>query len=386
MRIGIMLRHYAQHRGGVRVYTRELLKHLFMQPREHEYVLYYSNPSLLGTHGGVPNVTEVNVPGQNVLWWDQVALPRELRQRGVDVLFNPKYSVPLTGSYPSAWVCHGLDWYVMPWASRYVDRLSHRYLVPRYAARSSAIVAVSEVTKNHLIEFLRIPADRIAMIYTGVGDEFWTGLTADQLGAVRERYKLPQRYVLYAGAVYPPKNFRRLVQAYAKVGPELGVSLVIAGGTNRFLSADELKEPERLGLGDWVRWAGWVDSETLPAFYQMAEALLLPSLFESFGLPIVEAMASSCPVVTSNCYGAKEVAGDAAVLVEPRSVDSIADGVRRVLTCPELRQVLTERGLRHSRAFTWERCAGQTLDVLERIGGEQRPSLSPPARLHRRAA
>lgn len=374
MRIGIMLRHYDQHGGGVRVYTRALLKHLFMLRREHEYVLYFNNPSLVGTYAGIPHVEEVSVPGRAVLWWDQVALPKELRKRGVDVLFNPKYSVPLTGSYPSAWVCHGLDWYVMPWASRYIDRLSHRHLVPRYAARSSAIVAVSEVTKEHLIEFLRVPADRIATVYTGVGDEFRQRLTAEQLDSVRERYKLPRRYVLYAGAVYPPKNFRRLIQAYANVGPELGVSLVIAGGTNRFLSEDELKEPERLGLGDWVRWAGWVDSATLPAFYQMAEALLLPSLFESFGLPILEAMASGCPVVTSNCYGSKEIAGDAAVLVEPKSVDSIADGIRSVLTRPELRDELTQRGLRHSRSFTWERCAAQTLDVLERIGGEVRRS------------
>jgi glycosyltransferase involved in cell wall biosynthesis len=368
MRIGIMLRHYEQHGGGVRVYTRALLKHLFAQPGEHEYVLFFNNPSLLGTYAAVPQVTEVSVPGKSVLWWDQVSLPRELRRHGVNVLFNPKYSVPLTGRYPSVWVCHGLDWYVMPWASRYVDRLSHRHLVPRYAARSSAIVAVSEITKEHLTEFLRVPADRIATVYTGVGDEFRVRLASDRLSAVRERYKLPERYVLYAGAVYPPKNFRRLVQAYARVGPDLGVSLVIAGGTNRFLSEDELKEPERLGLGDWVRWAGWVDSETLPAFYQMAQALLLPSLFESFGLPILEAMASGCPVVTSNCYGSKEIAADAAALVDPMSVESIADGIRTVLTRPELRQNLVERGYRRSHDFTWERCARQTLDVLERVG------------------
>jgi glycosyltransferase involved in cell wall biosynthesis len=129
-----------------------------------------------------------------------------------------------------------------------------------------------------------------------------------------------------------------------------------------------------------------VGSDTLPAFYQMAEALLLPSLFESFGLPIVEAMASGCPVVTSNCYGSKEIAGGAAVLVEPESIDSIADGIRRVLTRPALRRKLIERGLRHSRAFTWERCASQTLDLLERIGGQRRPSIEPPAPLPRRAA
>ncbi|MFL6604128.1 MAG: glycosyltransferase family 4 protein [Steroidobacteraceae bacterium] len=371
MRIGIMLRHYDQHGGGVRVYTRALLNQLLQQQDDHEYVLYFNNPALLGTYAGHPRVREVAVAGKSVFWWDQVSMPRELRRHGVDVLFNPKYSVPLTGSQPCVWVCHGLDWYVMPWASRYIDRLSHRHLIPRYARRSSAIIAVSEVTREHLIEFLAVPSERIATVYTGIDDAFRFQHNSDALAATRESFGLPERYVLYAGAVYPPKNFRRLVQAYAQVGPQLGVSLVIAGGTNRFLSADEIREPERLKLGSWVKWAGWVDSNKLPAFYQMAQALLLPSLFESFGLPILEAMASGCPVVTSNCYGSKEIAGDAAVLVDPLSVDSIADGIRRVLTQSSLRQELIDKGRTRSQSFTWERCARQTLDVLERAG---RPS------------
>jgi glycosyltransferase involved in cell wall biosynthesis len=331
-------------------------------------VLYFNNPALLGTYAGLPHVREVCVPGRSVFLWDQVSLPRELRRNGVDVLFNPKYSLPLSGSYPAAWVCHGLDWYVMPWASKFVDRLSHRHLVPRYAARSAAIVAVSEVTREHLMEFLRVSPDRVATVYTGVGEEFRTQLNSDALAAVRARYELPERYVMYAGAVYPPKNFRRLVQAYARVGPELGVSLVIAGGTNRFLSGDELREPERLKLGDWVKWAGWIDSNTLVAFYQMAEALLLPSLFESFGMPILEAMASGCPVVTSNCYGSKEISGGAALLVDPLSVDSIAEGIRRAVTQPQVRQELIDKGHERAQLFTWQRCARQTLDILERIG------------------
>jgi glycosyltransferase involved in cell wall biosynthesis len=369
MRIGVMLRHYEQHGGGVRVYTRALLEQLVANPGGHEYVLFFANPRLLGTYRA-PHVEEVYVPGGSVLAWDQMNLPRALRRRGVDVLFNPKYSVPLSGRYPSAWVCHGLDWYVMPWASRFIDRLSHRFLVPRYARRASAVVAVSEVTRQHLIEFLKMPAERITTVYTGVDAAFHAPWDAAALEAVRQRYALPERYVLYAGAIYPPKNFTRLVQAYARVGPRLGVSLVIAGGSNRFLSAHELEEPTRLKLGDWVKWAGWVDSQTLPAFYQLAQALLLPSLFESFGLPIVEAMASRCPVVTSNRYGAQEIAADAAVLVDPESVEAIAEGIERVVTQSALREELKQRGSARAATFTWERCAGQTLAVLERIAAE----------------
>jgi glycosyltransferase involved in cell wall biosynthesis len=378
MRIGVMLRHYDQHGGGVRVYTKALLDYLISHPAGHEYVLFFRNPALLGTYRA-PHVEEVCVNGGSVLTWDQVGLPRALRRHGVDVLFNPKYSVPLSGNYPAVWVCHGLDWYVMPWASRFIDRLSHRFLVPRYAARASAVIAVSEVTREHVIEFLRVPPERVTTVYTAIEDLFRVRLPEEVLNSVRQSYGLPERYVLYAGAVYPPKNFTRLVQAYARVGPARGISLVVAGGQNRFLSKHELGEPARLRLGDWVKWTGWVDAGTLAAFYQMAEALLMPSLFESFGLPIVEAMACGCPVVTSDCYGAREIAAGAAVLVDPASVEAIAGGLERILREEALRTQLIEHGYRRSSLFTWERCASQTLHVLECAAG----AASIPALRHR---
>jgi glycosyltransferase involved in cell wall biosynthesis len=361
-----MLRHYDQHGGGVRVYTRSLIDRWVADPGAHEYVLFYNNPALLGTYRA-PHVEEVCVTGRSVLLWDQLELPRALQRRGIDVLFNPKYSLPLSGRYPAAWVCHGLDWYVMPWASRFIDRLSHRFLVPRYAARASAVIAVSEITRQHVIEFLKMRPESVHTVYTAIEDVFRQPLEPQALRRVREHYGLPERYVLYAGAVYPPKNFTRMVQAYAQVGPPRGISLVIAGGENRFLSERELGEPARLGLEKWVKWAGWIDAPTLAAFYQMAQALLLPSLFESFGLPIIEAMASGCPVVTSNCYGSKEIAAGAALLVEPQSVDSIAAGIARVLDEPALRAQLTALGRVRSSEFTWQRCAAETRAVLEQI-------------------
>ncbi|HTT02822.1 MAG TPA: glycosyltransferase family 1 protein [Steroidobacteraceae bacterium] len=373
MRIGVMLRHYDQHGGGVRVYTRALIERWVAEPGGHEYVLFYNNPALLGTYRA-PHVEEVCVTARSVLLWDQLELPRALRRRGIDVLFNPKYSLPLSGAYPAAWVCHGLDWYVMPWASRFIDRMSHRFLVPRYAARASAVIAVSEITREHVIEFLKMSPESVHTVYTAIEDVFREPLELETLHRVRERYDLPQRYVLYAGAVYPPKNFTRMVQAYAQVGPARGVSLVIAGGENRFLSEHELEEPARLGLDPWVKWAGWIDAPTLAAFYQMSQALLLPSLFESFGLPIIEAMASGCPVVTSNCYGAKEIAAGAALLVEPQSVDSIAAGIARVLDEQPLRTQLIALGRVRSSEFTWQRCAVETRAVLEQIAA------SAPAR------
>jgi len=236
-------------------------------------------------------------------------VPRAIKKHGIEVLYNPKYSLPIRAGCPTAWVCHGLDWYVMPWASRRIDRLSHKFLVPQYARKADAIIAVSQITRDHVIEYLPIPGERVTAIYSGVNESFKSVATTTMRAELRARYALPERFFLYSGAIYPPKNFTRMVQAFAKVGPAAGISLVIAGGENRFLSEHELKVPSELGLDPWVKWLGWVDPGLLPTLYQMAEALLLPSLFESYGLPIVEAMAAGTPVLTADRFGTKEIAG-----------------------------------------------------------------------------
>jgi glycosyltransferase involved in cell wall biosynthesis len=243
--------------------------------------------------------------------------------------------------------------------------LSHQFLVPRYARKADAIIAVSEITREHVIQYLPITRERVVTVYSGVDDSFRQAADAESREALRRRYDLPARFFLYSGAIYPPKNFTRLVQAYARVGPAAGVSLVIAGGENRFLSAHELKVPDALGLTKWVKWLGWVEPKLLPVLYQMAEVLLLPSLFESYGLPVAEAMASGCPVLTADRYGTKEIAGDAALLVDPESVDEIASGMRRLTNEPDLRRRLISAGKERVRHLTWHRCAQETLHVLE---------------------
>jgi glycosyltransferase involved in cell wall biosynthesis len=373
VRIGIMLRHYDQHGGGVKVYTQRLLRALLDLRSEHEFVFLYRNPSLVGTYRGEPGVKEIALPARSVLTWDQIAVPGAVRRQGIDLLYNPKYSIPLAAGCPSVWVCHGLDWYVMPWASRRIDRLSHQFLVPRYASKAAAIIAVSEVTRQHVMEYLHVSPDRVVTVYSGVDDVFRQKPDPRRLAEVRAKYALPDRFLLYAGAIYPPKNFTRLVRAYAAVGPAKGIPLVVAGGENRFLSDHELKEPEALGIAEWVKWPGWVEQQDLAAFYALADALLLPSLFESCGLPVLEAMAAGCPVVTTDRYGTKELAEGAAILVDPESVDSIAEGIRQVLDDSSRRTELIAAGKIRSAGFQWRRCAAETLGVLERVAAEWGP-------------
>lgn len=367
MRLGIMLRHFDQHEGGVKVYTREVVRSMIELNRKHEIVLLFRTRQRLGTFQGVDGVREVLLGGGPILYWDQIKVPRAVDKLGIDVLFNPKYSIPLQAKCKTSWVCHGMDWYAMPQASAFLDRMSHRYLVPRYATKADALISVSEVTTDHLQKYLHVPRERIHTIYSGLSESFRTRLSPAQLDEIRRKFSLPSRFLLYCGAVYPPKNFTRLIQAYAKVGPKQGVPLVIAGGGNRYLSEHELDEPKRQHIAEWVKWPGWIENRDLPAFYQMADGLLLPSLYESVGMPIMEAMASGCPVLTSDRFGTKEIAGDAALLVDPESVDAIAAGIDRLLNDRPLREANVAAGLERSRRFAWSHTASELLRVLESL-------------------
>jgi glycosyltransferase involved in cell wall biosynthesis len=367
MRLGIMLRHFDQHEGGVKVYTREVVRELIRMNRRHEIVLLFRNRKRMGTYQGVAGVQEVLLEGGSILYWDQIKVPRAVRDHGIDVLFNPKYSIPLRAKCKTSWVCHGLDWYAMPEASPVLDRLSHNFLVPRYAAKADALISVSEITTQHIGKYLQVPQERIHTIYSGLLDAFRERLPVEQLEEVRARFSLPPRFLLYCGAVYPPKNFTRMIQAYAKVGPAQGVPLVIAGGSNRYLSEHELDEPKRQNIERWVQRLGWIENQDLPAIYQLADGLLLPSLYESVGMPIMEAMASGCPVLTSDRFGTKEIAGDAAILVNPESVDAIAEGINRLLNDRELRAINIAAGLERSKLFTWTNTASKLMGVLESL-------------------
>lgn len=382
MKIGVMLRHYDQHDGGVKVYTRNLLREMLALENSHEFVLVYRDGARVGTYGNQNRVREVSIktpafgPGSRLVMrraddflWDQLGMPKVEKREKLDVIFNPKYSLPLRAKCRTVFVCHGLPAHVMPSGSRWFDRLNHYYLLRRYAHKADAIIAVSNSAREHVIEYLRVQEERVHTVYNGVGEAFGIPVPQEKLEETRHTYRLPERFFLYVGQIYPPKNFGRLVQAYAQIGPKLGISLVVAGGHSPTrLCGKEIALVDQLGISQWIVWAGWIDHATLPSFYVLAEALLLPSLTEACPIPILEAMSSGCPIVTANRHGTAELAGQAAILVDPESVDSIAGGMRRVIIDQDLRKQLIEAGRERIRAFSWKKCAKETLRVLEGVG------------------
>lgn len=364
MKIGIMLRHLRQHGGGVLVYTHNLLRELLALDSPHEFVLLYRDPSLLGSYADGERVRELALEAPSALVWDQWAVIQAEKKEKFDLIFNPKYSLPLLSKARTVFVCHGLDWYVMPQGSKWADRLNHRYLIPRYSHKADSIIAVSNTARQHVIQYLGAAPERVHTVYLGVEEIFRKPVPRELLDKTRQAYHLPEHFFLYVGQIYPPKNFGRLVQAYAKIGPQMGIPLVVAG-KHTFLSEAEIALIDQMDLSNWVIQTGWVEHDILPAFYALADALALPSLYEACPSPILEAMAMSCPVVTSNRYGTQELAGDAAILVNPDSVDSIAEGLHRAVTDQALRRKMIEAGCRRVTGFSYRKSAQETLQVLE---------------------
>ncbi len=212
------------------------------------------------------------------------------------------------------------------------------------------------------------PPDKVTVLLGGVNPEFKpvTDMAARQ--AVRERYSIPANpYIFSIGTVQPRKNYARLIEALAALGPDFGdLHLVIAGGRG-WLEGPIYQSVQAYGLGERVHFIGFARDEDLPALYAEARCLAYPSLYEGIGLPVLEAMACGIPVVTSNISSMPEIAGDAALLIDPYQVSDLADALRRLLTDESLRMGLIRRGFAQAAYFTWERAASQLREIYQRL-------------------
>jgi glycosyltransferase involved in cell wall biosynthesis len=231
-------------------------------------------------------------------------------------------------------------------------------VVPRSVARADLILADSDSTRHDVIDAYGVPHDRIHTLYCGVEDTYQPIDDPLRLQAIRDKYAIGARpFILSVGTVQPRKNYARLAEALHQLGYE-GVKLVIVGGKG-WLEDELYQTVERLGMGQQVQFLGYVPDDDLPLLYNAARVFALPSLYEGFGLPPLEAMACGVPVVTSNVSSLPEVVGKAALLVDPYDIDAISDALDRALTDDSLRKTLITRGQIRAQSFSWQSAAQQ---------------------------
>ncbi len=347
-------------------------------------------PSLLQMQGGVPTTTlgplprrfsgaEAAVgPGRmpvqaSKLWWEQVGVLLAGRRANIDVLHSPYWTNPLWSPLPTVVTVHDVIQLVLPEYQMLARQRVYFGLVTRALRKATAIITVSECARQDLIRTVGVPPARVVVVPNAVPADLRPVTDKAQRAAVRARYGLGGRFVLYLGANDLRKNLGRLIGAYAALPERLRAThqLVIAGRQwphDHPLYPDPRKVVQELGLGDRVVFTGGLPEADKATLLSAATVFAFPSLYEGFGLPVLEAMACGTPVLTANTSSLPEVTGDAALLVDPSDTAAISEGLGALLDSPERRQELVRRGIERAAGYRWSRVAEQTVEVYRRVG------------------
>lgn len=362
----------AARRTGTENYSLQLVRELLTLGEAHRFRLYFNQAPRPGL---LPETAEQRVIRFPRLW-THFRLSSEMLMHSPDLLFVPSHVLPLIHPQRCVVTVHDLGYHYYPEAHTVFQNIYLRWST-RYNARAATrVVADSEATQRDLVRHYHIPEERIRVVYPGRDESLAPVVEPMALARVRARYGLSDSYLLYVGTLHPRKNLVRLVQAFALLlrsslsapSPLFSDLQLVLAGQKGWLYDEILAEIRNLGLTERVVLTGYVPDADLPVLVSGALAFVYPSLHEGFGLPVLEAMACATPVVCSNASSLPEVAGNAALLVDPLDTESLAEAIGRVVIDERLRRTLVERGSKQIQRFSWQRCAQEILLTLEEVG------------------
>jgi len=373
MRIAIDIRKINDFGAGAYIWN--LVRNLAGLDDENEYLLIGSRRNFHELGPLPANFKAFYHPDQTSFWRNQCSLPMNLRKQAVDVLHVPHHECPLLIPAKLVVTVHDCVHLLFPQEDSSRFRNYCAYLRTRKVIRgASHVIAVSNSTKNDLVNILDADESKVSVVYNALDDRFASTAVAEDRVRVFERYQLNDPFILYSGRIRPHKNLHRLIEAFAVLKSELAddeqlrnLKLIIIG--------DELSKHQylrltvvRSGVQQDVRFFGFVPYPILRVFYQSASLFAFPSLYEGFGLPPLEAMANGAPVLASNTSSLPEVLGDAALLVNPENVFEIARGMKSILLDKKYRDCLVARGVKQVTKFSWKVAAERVLEAYKSVG------------------
>jgi glycosyltransferase involved in cell wall biosynthesis len=354
---------------GVGNYIKNLVAALSRIDSENEYLLFVSRENAHHLAGLPANFRLELAPGGRGLRlpWEQTVLPFLLQRKRIDVYHGPMFVAPFVKTCRQVVSILDMTFHLTPSRHSLHKQIYFRSIIPRMVRRSDYVITISESTKRDVLALLKTDDEKVFVTHLGVDPRFKPVADSRKLAEIRGKYNLPREFVLFVGLIEPRKNLDTLLDAYLADSVSAHFDLVLAGSLGWGFS-DLMRKINSNGARGSVRMLGYVDDADLPGLYTASAAFVYPSFYEGFGLPVLEAMACGAPVITSNVSSLPEVTGDAAILINPHSVQDLAGALQRVLRDGDLRAALSERAIERAGKFTWEQTARKTLEVYKRAG------------------
>ena len=379
MNIGLYVEHLHGKKTGVGQYGFNLALNLGKLDKNNKYLVFSPSPLPRGDIDRLSDCPNIKVLDQNVLaklipndiilipLWLHLYLPYLCKKTGADVYFNTGSIWPLLPfkfAKRQLVFIHDLIPLLFPECyythTRYYYRLSRAIHLNTY----DKVIVNSETTKKDLIIHLGVPEERISVTLLGRDERFAPRDDISRNRIVREKYDLPESYLLFTGTLEPRKNLTRLLEAYARCQARESLKLVITGKRG-WLYGEIFETVNKLNLTERVVFTGFADDDDLPSIYSMAKVFVYPSLYEGFGLPVLEAMACGVPVITADVPSIREVAGEAAVLVDPLNVEMLSRSIdQMVFSSAQNYKRFSRASILRAENFTWETTAQRTLEVI----------------------
>jgi glycosyltransferase involved in cell wall biosynthesis len=372
--IGIMGRLLDQD-DGLGVYSQRLVHEILSLDRTTRYIIFLMSEKSRELFRGFPNAEPYVMPARRKLYWDQISVPVAARKFDVDLIFNPKFSIPLFTRRPCIFVLQGSDWYVNPSNYPWWDNLYIRLMLPLYSWKAARTLAISQATLDDLAKYTNIDVSQSVVTYAGVGPNFTPNHDAAALAQFRSQHNLPEQFILtvaraHHGAqrklrMYPGGNNERLIRAYRLYRQQGGtLPLVVVGfRIEEYLQAHGFTDAD---LKD-VFFVGFLPNNQIHLAYQAAACFLLATLCESFGITILEALATACPAIVPATCASPEIAGGAARLIDPLNEQDMARALAEVTSSEELRRQMREKGLKRAQELSWRETARLTLAVFDQV-------------------
>ena len=374
MRIGIEVqRIFRPKKHGMEVVAMELIRQLQQLDKKNEYVLFAKDDADKQCIRETDNLKIETIAGYTYADWEQIKLPAAVKKQQLDFLHCTCNTAPVIPGKHLLLTLHDIIYLekvdFKGTAYQNFGNLYRRFVVPRVVKKSNFVITVSHFERNTILERLQLPDEKVEVVYNAVNPRFNNNIAAADLEVFRKKFNLPQRFILFLGNTAPKKNTPNVIRAfveYSLSGKE-NIPLVLLDYDKQLVekALTELGQPQLLNR---FLFPGYVPPDQMPFIYNAATLFLYPSLRESFGLPILEAMGCGVPVITSNTSSMPEVAGDAAILVDPFEYKQIAEGISTMLENEALLNEYKVKGLQRAAQFTWEASAKQLLSIYDKMG------------------